>query len=100
MNMQFYVTPDGGMFFNNEDEMLRYVASKCGNDVANYFRSYDDIVQVLYDFSPCDLEEFIEEFNIDKTAGMNPILELKKLREMKKKFEDLLFAYRQMYDKV
>lgn len=101
MSMKIFFTPEGGRFFNNEDEVLDYISEKCGKDVADYFRVYEDILNVLYENSPCDLEEELELYDIDKTAGYkSPILELKRLREIKAKTEDLIRAYRSMYDKV
>lgn len=96
--MQFFITPEGGVHFNNEEEILEYVAKKCGKDVADWFRDYTSMVEVLYENSPCDFEEILREYELSETK--NPIVELKNLRKLKESFEDLLTIYRGLYNKV
>ena len=96
--MQFFITPEGGRHFNNEEEILEYVSEKCGRDVAKWFEEYSDMVSVLYENSPCEFEELLIDY--ESEMSKNPIVELKNLRKIKEAFEDLLTIYRSLYNKV
>ena len=100
--IKMFCTPDGGKFFNNEEEMLRYVSEKCGKDIADFFSEGEELYEILGSNSPWDFSEAIENYDIDKSSGdlSNPVYELKRLRELKKMFEDLLLVYIKLYEKI
>ena len=52
--IKMFCTPDGGKFFNNEEEMLRYVSEKCGKDIADFFSEGEELYEILGSNSPWD----------------------------------------------
>lgn len=102
MSSQCFCTPDGIKFFNTDEEMMNYIEEKCGKDVAQYFSFYDDILEILYNESPYDYAEALEQFDIDESCGemKSPIIKIKRLKELKEKFEDLVTTFKNIYKKI
>jgi len=100
--VEMFCTPDGSKFFNNEDELLQYVKQKCGTDIFNFLSGTEEFFDILGDNSPWDYLEALETYDNDKASGdlRNPVLELKRLREIKTMFGDLLQVYIKLYKKL
>lgn len=72
-------TTDGSVFFHTTDELLDFIEKKCGKDVVDciHFESADTAFRTLDEFPLDKYEEFV-----DSDESMNPILKIKKLKEM------------------